>query len=215
MPERRNGTQAAWNGIATHATRDINAEVARLMRSGAFPEADRGDLEQELALDLLLRLPRFDRRKASRRTFASRIIERKARNLVRGRFRYLRGPGRNACSLADLVPDREGRPVERVELLSTNGPVASSSPNATDLAMDVTPVVSQLPERLQNLCALLQDKNPSDAARELGIPRSTLASQMHRVRDRFVAAGLEAYSPSRSFSRRSSGTERRNPDAVA
>src|SRR5438093_947856 len=85
MQETRGGPSESETGLDPYAARLIRCRTSQLIRARRFGECDRHDIEQELALDLLRRLPRFDPARAGRETFCARVVEHRIRELLRAR----------------------------------------------------------------------------------------------------------------------------------
>ena len=77
-------------------------------RSG-FTESDRDDLEQEMMLDLLQRLPKYNPDRAQRNTFIARVVEHKIATLIEARKAGLRDYRLCRCSLNDRFEDERRR----------------------------------------------------------------------------------------------------------
>ena len=61
----------------------IRKKARQLIGKYGFTHDDREDLEQEMILDLLVRLPKFDPEKACLNTFVARIVDRKVSTMIR------------------------------------------------------------------------------------------------------------------------------------
>ncbi|MEK7270554.1 MAG: sigma factor [Planctomycetota bacterium] len=205
---KTNGTRA---DVDQYAANLIRIKARQLVCAGRFLESERKDLEQEMTLHLIARRPKFDKARASERTFVSRIVDRKISNLVRRQILKSRVLGQRICSLNESISDGEGGSVERAETLATVGPDRRLGKDlraktyAQDLAIDLAQIVARLPEQLRRLCEVLKEDDPAGAARKMGIPRSTLDSHIGRLRRRFEDAGLRDYFQSVSLFRRSQG----------
>lgn len=63
----------------------VRTKAHQLVGRAGFTKLDRPDIEQELALDLYLRLPLFNPDKGKRSTFMTRVVERHIGRLIEGR----------------------------------------------------------------------------------------------------------------------------------
>lgn len=157
------------------------------------------DLAQELRIDLHRRLDRYDPAKAGRRTFIAMVVKNgflthiKQRKATR---RGLRAPhvswdqpldrwGEGGPTLSDLISIDDS-----VQL--TRGP-ASTQEQIRDLALDCERAIAQLEPLEQAACHLLSEISKAEAARELGIPRTTLQDVVRRVAVKLEVAGLMDY----------------------
>ena len=67
-------TRNRYDGLDPAVVAAVRVHARRLAQNGAIPAAGVDDLEQELMLDLLRRLPRFDPHRAALPTLADRVI---------------------------------------------------------------------------------------------------------------------------------------------
>lgn len=179
--------------IHKYAMRVIAHKVRRLIEDEEFLESDAEDLEQEILLDVLDRLPRYNAEKGMKpKTFVSMVIKRKICNLIRHRDQEMRNPSREECSLNECIPNGDSALIPRSETIAA--PATKGQPGADGSACllgdDINAVVSQLPEELRRICELLPKFTPAEVARELGLPRSTLNDRLKKLRAIFDAAGL-------------------------
>lgn len=185
--------------INEYAARVIRHKAKHLVGTAGFTESDRDDLEQEMMLDVITRLPKFDANKGTPKTFVARIIERKISKLIRHRTSDMRDYRREAFSLNENMEDGDGGSVERGDLVSRESidpVVASNSRSGVDemaFLQDMEAVLSGLPGHLRRLCEILKTGTVSDAAREMGIPRTTLHDHVTKLRSLFEDAGLREY----------------------
>ncbi len=162
---------------------DLRALVASQARQLAhrfeFLRQDRDDLEQELLLRLVRALPKFDARRGARKAFAQTVVARAAASLIRDRQvpqRHPRCTRPLAAPGTVLDPDSEDR-----------------TEAAVDPSLDVAAVLADLPAAERRLAEHLQEGNVTEAARRLGLARSTVVCRVRRLRERFERAGLAPY----------------------
>ena len=180
--------------INDYAETLIHHKARQLVGEAGYTEDDVEELEQEMRLDLLKRLPKFNPKIATYNTFVSRLVERKICNLIRHRTRKVRDYRREEGSLDDTV-ETDSNSVEKAKRIETisqdeydfrSGRYCRSAAERLDLQLDVSLVLSKLPPKLQKLAELLKTMSITEAARELGIPRSTLySSGLARLREAF------------------------------
>lgn len=168
-------------------------------KGGCLSEADAEDLAQNIRLDLLRRLCRFDPAKSSRRTFIALLIEHRVRSLSEEARVIKRGYGCPHVSLHDEINPDADAPTEIHETLSeddyfrmTRG-VSLSREASQDRAIDVTRAQARLTALEAEVCRLLLDKTKKEAAAELGIPRTTLQDMVRRIAKKLTQAGLKEY----------------------
>ena len=157
------------------------------------------DIMQELLLDVLERLPKYNGDRAGMRTFVCRIMNNKVADLFKPHTAACRGGGQTMESLDDSVPGEDG---ESVPLFCTvdaacirahRGIKPRPAHELRDLKMDVAAAVATLPPELQQLCEMLKTKAPSDVIRETGIARSSFYRKIAVIQAVFTRAGLDEY----------------------
>jgi RNA polymerase sigma-70 factor (ECF subfamily) len=197
--------------LSDYAIRHIRHRARQLTRTEGFAAQDIEDIRQDLIVDLLERLPKFDPAKATCNTFVARIIDRKVAKLIRDRNCEKRDPRREQCSLNECIDDGEGGSVERIQTIAADeadrrlGRQARSDQETAELVLDVEAVLKRLPDNLRRLCELLKTGSIADAARAMGVPRTTLNDHVKKLREVFEAAGLRDYLAGRPSSGASAG----------
>jgi len=188
------------DGIDEYAAWLIKHKAQRLIGRVGLTESDREDVEQELVLDLLSRLPEYDATRGLRSAFIGQVINHKVAQLIRDRQRKKRDCRRRACSLDDPLEQEDGSAIAREETVSQDdydllmGKHSRPEVERMDLAIDVSIALSRIPADLRDLAVLLMLQPKRDAAREAGISRSTLYRRgLRRLRSAFEDAGLRDY----------------------
>ena len=180
----------------------IHHKARQLVGQAGYTEDDVEDIEQDLTLDLLERLPKFDPAKATFNTFVAQVVARKCCNLVRYRQAEMRDHRREECSLNDEIDDGEGGQVEHVATISQDehdlriGKYNRPAEERTDLQLDIAAALDDLPADLRQVAEMLPTMSIAQVARELGIPYSTFYdSHLARLRKAFEKRGLGDYLP--------------------
>lgn len=183
-----------------HTRRLIRYKAHQLIGNHGFSRDDYDDLEQDLTLDLLQRMRKYDPNKATYNTFVSRVIQRKIANLIRHRTQEKRDYRREVVSLNDMIDDGDGGTVEFAQAISADpaerriGQNRRTEADRRELRMDVQTVIDRLSPMRRRLAELLMTNCVAEAARELGIPRSTLyGSDIARLQELFEDKGLSDY----------------------
>ncbi len=164
----------------------IHAKAWQLSKARGFSIHDVPDIEQELALELIRRLPMFNPAKARRTTFSSMVVRNRIRNMVRDRKAEMRDLRRKGPSLNQLTHTKEGEEIELIEMVSqdevdiVNGNRTSRPDEVAALRVDVGSVLARLPGHLRQAADLLSRMSVTDAADALGMPRTSFRKQ--RVR---------------------------------
>ena len=185
--------------IDPYAIQIIKFKARRLVGKVGFTASDRADLEQELILDLLHRLPKYDCNRAQLSTFISRVVEHKSADLIKAQMAGIRDYRRCRCSLNDRFEDEDGRSVERIDTLDQehSGPHTGTQSRPSYerhfLAIDVVQVLEKLPPELRDLCQRLATETVTEISRSTGVPRGTLYESIKRLRQIFKDAGLKDY----------------------
>ena len=184
-----------------HYTANLIRHKARqLVGKYGFSESDRDDLEQELSIDLVERLPKYDPSKASKSTFINRLIERKISRMIRYRTQAMRDYRREQMSLNDRISDGKDGEAERVYTISSDvqarrtGQHRRTEGEQRELCIDVRSVLDRLSPSLIQTAKVLMFHRPAAAARVIGIPRSTLYEQhIAQLREVFEERSLQKY----------------------
>lgn len=178
-----------------YAARMIRFRAVQIVGLVGLPKTDCDDLEQELRLHVLRRLEKFDPTIARWNTFVRVVTERHAATLIERLRRRSRVPD-PACSpnpssiSVDAVSESPSTEEAKPHILARVA-VHSTHEQQSDLAMDVQQVLSLLPKPCRRMCALLKLHSVAEAARLLGIPRTTLHDRLSRLRGVFRAAGIK------------------------
>ncbi len=197
------GNENKYEGLDDYAIRLIRHKARQLVGRAGFVEADRQDIEQELVIDLLRRLPRFDPTLSKRETFVTRIVEHQIATLVEAQKAGVRDYRRCAGSLderhEDLDEATDGSPSDLPPVLDQKEyrreVLAAARRDGDRLALraDLARVLAELPADLRRLVEELYTANASEIARRRGIPRGTLYEVIAKLRNRFDRAGLGDY----------------------
>ena len=175
----------------------VRFKVSQLIGRHGFTTSDREDLEQELILEILKSLLKFDPRRGSQGTFMSRVLERRIATIIRHRRRMCRDSVRIEGSLSDLIEDEDGAPIERAETLTgdrrRNQPSARHLKAQIELASDLGVALGQLDPDLRQLGELLENRSLSEVASALGVSLTTVARRKERLSSCLEDAGLRSY----------------------
>lgn len=190
-----------YRGIDTYALSCARYHARWLTeKHPCFTAADYEDIEQELILYFLLEAPKFDPEKSSWKLHISMIIKKRAIWLKIKAETQKRGGRVRPLSIHENIP-AETELEQDVALvdatLSENGLWGDAyfawSHLGLEIRTDIQKVIDGLPPRLQQLCEWLKESNPSEIARDTGIPRTTINSAIGTLRKRLRDAGLENY----------------------
>ncbi len=144
-----------------------------LQTSLGFAADEWDDLRQDLALDCLRRLPRFD---ASRGNW---------RGFVRGVVRH------HACVLASRQKcRRQFQPLEESECSNSRHEPAEDLQPVLELGLDTERVLASLPEDLRTIAFDLAEMPVSLVRQKTGLTAAQINRGIRRIRAAFTAAGL-------------------------
>jgi RNA polymerase sigma factor (sigma-70 family) len=176
----------------------IKRKARRLARRPGFSHEDIEDIEQELALKLWESRSAFRPEKGSHEAFVTVVVNRAVSNILRERAAAKRDH-RRVTSLNTKVPGGPESPGDLGSSLAQDAHDArlGSSPRSpeerADLAFDVAEQLDSLPEGQRDLAERLKSQTVSEAAREMGVPRTTVQDAARRLRQPFEDAGLREY----------------------
>lgn len=181
------------------ALRLIRRKAKQLSGRTGFSQSDRPDLEQELALVVLRRLPDFDPCRSHYNAFVTTVVERFVATILQHRSAEMRTYRRYGGSLNATVTDSDGRPVELVATMCSSqqslrtGHAERPHEEASGLIRDVADLLDKLPPQLRELCKRLQEGSVSQVAREMGLSRKTLYRRRVNILRRFEQSGMREY----------------------
>jgi len=202
------GRDNRYEGLDEYAVKLIRHKARQLVGRAGLVAADRDDLEQDMVMDLLHRLPRFDPSKAKRETFIARIVEHRVATIIETQKAGLRDYRRNAGSLDERRADEGGGTSDTPPVLDQDSyrretlDAARQDEDLRDLRRDMARVLEELPPDLRELCRRLLTSTVSEVSRETGVPRGTIYESVQKLRGRFERAGLAAYLDGADTSRR-------------
>jgi len=183
-----------FEDVDEYARRLISSKAKQLVGKAGFTESDREDIEQELMLDLLERLPSYDPTRGSKHTFIARVVDHRIARLVERRTAAKRDRGRPVLSLSELMGLEDARLERRSATIEEGGKaIYRRRGEARDLALDLAELLDDLPHELRGLCERLRTQSVSDISRETGVPRSTIYGWIRKLRGAFSERGLDQY----------------------
>jgi RNA polymerase sigma-70 factor (ECF subfamily) len=187
------------NPISDYAAETIHHKARQLVGTAGFTEGDIEDIEQELRLDLLERLPRFNPAKATQKTFVARVVERRISTLIRYRTQEGRDHRRLTCSLSENIVDADGELTERASTISHDAADirmhrrTRSREEESQLRDDVSIVLTRLPRGQRMIAEQLKTEPFIRAAKSLGRARPSLYDARKKMQVVFEEAGLRNY----------------------
>ena len=198
------GAGNCYDGIDEFAVRLIKKMARRLIGSAGFTESDRDDLEQEMAMDLLLRLPKYQEGRAARKAFIAVAIRHKAASLIEAQEASNRDYRKVAYSLDQDSEDEKGEVtsgydrLDKEILLEPSDRPGSAEVDQMCLALDIDRVLRKLSPDLRQLCELLAEFNVTEIARTTGQCRDTIYRRIKTLQQVFESEGLRDFFADRS-----------------
>jgi DNA-directed RNA polymerase specialized sigma24 family protein len=130
---------------------------------------EREDIESQLVLTFLARLPKFDGERASVQTFASRLMDKELISILRYRLAHCRRP----------------RELPAVEV----GPCSASR---HQFRIDFERAIAPLPKKVRLTASTLFLFSDVETAKAAKCSRQVISRRKHQIRDALVATGMTA-----------------------
>ena len=179
--------------IAT-VCREVDAGAHRLARQLNAQSHEIEDFRQELLVDLLTRLPRYDAGRGGLGAFAGAIVSHKVARLRKAIRRERALFGSRPASLDDPVPDTDG--LSRGDLVSEEDgyPALLGQPvgdvEVLDRRLSLRRGLEKLPVRDRLLCLALASWSAAELVGLGAITRSSLYRQIAGIRLALTAFGV-------------------------
>ena len=193
---------ASHHEIDAYAKALIECKARELIGTYDVQDADLQDIEQQLYLDLLERLPKYNPRKGKITTFMQRVVERKIANILRDLNAGKQILMQTAVSLHEIVGlDEFGDAVALSETIAADehrgrmGKRLRPPDEEMALNSELHALLKSLPDQLQRVCRLIMaGHSMTEIARREGMSRSTLYERViGPLREAFQNAGMKNY----------------------
>lgn len=177
----------------------IGYKVRKLVGLWRLSDEDREDIEQELILQVLQKLSRFDSNRGATKTFINCILDNRIRQILDKRKSLKSGFGKRTVSLDECFEDKNGcvtsraDVIDREEYLLSAGILRRPIIDECELRMDIEQIISELTPELRELCKRLQKQTVTEISEEMGVPRHSLYPSIRKLRCIFEGAGLKDY----------------------
>jgi RNA polymerase sigma-70 factor (ECF subfamily) len=188
-----------FDGVDDYAIRLIKFKARQLVGKAGYTESDRPDLEQEMMLDLLRRLPKYDPARAMRTTFIATVVEHCVARLIESRRAEMRDHRREAGSLDERIEGKHGTSVAVGQTIDQESywrrrhGLVRSQADRTDLGVDLEAALAELPPELREVCEELAVWRIFEVAKRTGISRPAVYDAIKKLRARLEDAGLKDY----------------------
>jgi DNA-directed RNA polymerase specialized sigma24 family protein len=187
--------------------------AARVVATGGLPASERDDVASELLLAFWQKLGKFDRTRASLRTFAACVMNHRVVSIVRRYHARRRYPSGGFVSLEDVAVKADGNSVPLGSSIPDPRTDMAASHNL-DFSIDVRRVLDSLPITTRRVAIALSQASPAEACRRLGCSRTWIYQQIAVLRRAFESAGLAPAHRRRIRHYRTEVISKRKPDAA-
>jgi hypothetical protein len=158
----------------------IRTKIKKLRERGIIARADHDDIAGELMAQLLEVWDRFDPERGTRGAFINQVLSTRLVSLLRERrAQKRRGITESIDAGGDRLVDRTWS--------------GEGWRDRIGLRVDLEVTLGKLTPRQREICDQLLREAVTPAARQLGVPRTTLRDAVDKIREVFRDAGLEAY----------------------
>lgn len=178
----------------------VRRRVTQLLRMAEFASDDEDDLTQEFFIRLTEAIKQHREDVGHRNPYIVSVVDNHVATLLEHRragIRYtedsvsidqrVKNSELGSVAIGDMLAERDAtRRLQMREL---------SDHTYTNLKSDLAVVVDRLSEAEQRMVHLLRDHTVSEAAKVMGVPRSTLVSWLKKIAAIFREAGLREYLP--------------------
>lgn len=203
--------ESTWEAERAYIDQTIRYWAHVRSRSFCRTTEDCEDLSQDLHHHLWKQLDHYDPNRAGRRTFIAMVVESRFLTLRRSARLKSRGYGVEHSTWNNPPSGPEGQSQDLQELVSEEDALRmtkryrSTNEERRDLALDCKWAIEQLAPFEAEACRLLPEMSKSEAARRLGVPRTTLHDITRRIARKLEAAGMRDYCrPARQSGKRRS-----------
>lgn len=158
----------------------IRTEVKRLRQRGVISRGEAEDIASEVMARLLEVWDGFDPERGNREAYINQVVNTRLVSLLRERSAQKR------CARTEPIDAGDER-------LTDHWWSAGEWLRRSDLRVDLSIAFSKLNPKQRAICDQLLRDLVSPAAKEMGVPRSTLRYAVTKIRQVFRDAGLEEY----------------------
>jgi RNA polymerase sigma-70 factor (ECF subfamily) len=181
---------------ASRINRNINICAARLAHSGAAPGLDAEDIAQELREEVLRRAEQFNPDRACFDTFVDRIVKNRIADLARQS--QAAKASRKTQSFETPILGKNGEEgLTLADTLSETSPTHGADDFAANhgagLKSDVATFLASLCPSSRRIAIAVSESSVAEAARILGLHRSTIYERLSAIRNAAIAMGLDGY----------------------
>ena len=190
---------ATFSEMGGYAQTFINLRSVKLVGILGLSRSDIEDIRQDLRIHLLERLPNYDPNKSTKKGFIAMVLNNRIRTIIRLHRTSAEAMDCGTVSLDEQFSDADSQPirlfetVDEEEVLMNFGIIRRRNIEHAEMRIDVERFLSRLPDRLRELCLMLQEKSVSQIARETGTSRQKIHAELVRMRVLAEQSGLREY----------------------
>lgn len=177
-------THANDSLIDDYVMERIDYRARRLAIQFGLTDEQREDLSQDMVVEVLAAMARFDPAQSNRKTFVSRVLDNFVKNAIRTEMHRRQRECYNPIPLEDIsegyvpvVNDPRGGELSEVEQV--------------DMKMDFEEILSWMPQRLQRICKLLTEYSVAETAEKLGVNRTAIYRHIPEIQEYFRRGDYE------------------------
>lgn len=165
--------------------RQASVIASVLVKSGAFSRDDWDDLRQELILDCINRIRRFDPARGTQQGFLFGVMRNHATVLLRRRCR------RRKWEIAlETLLDQSNSYAQLPNDRDVPAPSTSAEFLRMEAHLDVQKIIAMLPIGSRTLARQLRELSVTEICRQTGKSRSGVYAKLRDIRGAFLAVGL-------------------------
>jgi len=185
--------------IQDYAERFIRLKTVAVAKHLNLNRADVEDLRQDLLIDVLQRFPKYDPKRSTAKSFVVMVVGNGIRTIIRLRNESKEALMQSLLSLEDQMVDEDDQPVLRMEtvdaeeILVNSGIITRPSIENVELQLDIRLFIDSLPDRLRGICLMLGSNSILAIAKEIGVSRNRVRSDIAEIRFLAEKCGLQAY----------------------
>jgi RNA polymerase sigma factor (sigma-70 family) len=150
-----------YKGIDNKIIKQVKFYARRLKKSQLFNFIDIEDIEQELMIEIILNIRSFNHEVSDLSTFASKILDRRSKNILRNVLRQKRFNSSGTVQLDENEIEANGDDTKHLNMKS-----------------DIDQCIERLPKKFKTICELLKIHNQTETAKILGVSRSTISTHV-------------------------------------
>jgi len=164
-----------YDHLNEYARTLIRVKASQLARRPEFSKSDADDIEQDLALQIYLKINQYDSSRSSLNTFLARVVDSSVAMMIRDRGRLKRGGG-----------------VQKQHSIDHNTPLPATSSEQGHLStsLDVASVLDQLPTELRQICCELMIEKRSKVLKRRKTSSRQFVSSLKFIREHFHKNGI-------------------------